>query len=417
PTKDAINTGLEEAVELSLDGEIALRHGAERLDGPLRLTLVLGPSSDPDGLAAEAAIHLSPAVSREPASASGAAGSEDGQAATAASPLSLEGCRLTAQLQGDPIRREDLAGITPERLLSILQGSLRAEAGALSSGDALLEGLQLEGELGEGQARVALAAPARLKGGNIDGNASYRGGRWELALSARDVITSRQLVRLLARISPVFALAQRAPEAVDCRFGGEVIAGGCTGSQKEMIDCLAGTGSLTVSAGSFAAPAELAPLLELLPAADRKRLTFEAFAQPFELSSGRVLNRGFQLAANDAALLIEGHTTLAGELHHNVRLDQVVGRALGRKGRKGREWQIARGILEQNPIVIEGSVDRPRLRLPSPLGGKNPLKGALDTGLDLLRKEAEERASSPEGVEGLIKEGLDLFKKKKKKKP
>lgn len=239
---------------------------------------------------------------------------------------------------------------------------------------------------GTGQG-VELELPrAALNGGLLDAHAKLAGGAWSLTLDAREVVSSEFLVEELARISPLLALARSAPASVRCLLGLEARASGNLRGP-DPLATISAEGTLRSSAGELAVTPELRPLLALLPERTQGLLAFEPYEQPFVIHESKVLNRGFQLVTAGAPIVVEGYTTLSGELHHRLRLDQAVVQALG--GRAGRrELQLLQEVLPEVTVELGGTLTAPQLHLPDVPGAHGVLEGLLRGGARLLESEA-----------------------------
>ncbi|MEM7168429.1 MAG: hypothetical protein AAF581_23485 [Planctomycetota bacterium] len=245
-----------------------------------------------------------------------------------------------------------------------------------------------------------------INAGTINGKGTLFPERWKLQTRAHDVQTSRQLIDTLALISPFFVLAKQSPAQPRVLIGCDADFEGRFDAPQ---DSLTGTGTLRTSPGDLQIAEGWESLIALIEKERKgKPVLFRAMEQAFEISDGKILNRGFELATDQGSMLVEGYTTLSGELFHDLHVDKVLAKELGDK-RDRPEYQILADALEQQSVKLRGSVSDPKLELPAVLTSPGSVIQ------EILKPGGAGQEAIKKGLDDLLQKGLDdLFKKEKK---
>ena len=314
--------------------------------------------------------------------------------------LDLKNAKVRLELRGSELSINPVK-FEPEELLAQLEGPIEVTAESIVAPDVNVGNARLHGEAKDGRIDLTLDR-TEFNDGTVEGTVAVHDGRWSTNLTAKDVVTSGELVDMLAHVSPVFVYIDRLPAELKCRVGTQGTQ--LSGTLDDPTGSLTGTGNIAISAGRIRVPPELSPLLGLLREEDRKKLDFKPFLQPFDVADGKVLNRGFNLASGASSFIVEGYTTVTGDLNHTVRLDKIVRREL--EDRVGKRELAAIEMLANDPLILQGTVAEPELILPETLRTVGRLFGF--PGSD--KKNGEKDGDAP--LEDLIKTGLDIFRKR-----
>ncbi|MGE3163553.1 MAG: hypothetical protein AB7O52_01455 [Planctomycetota bacterium] len=411
----AAGLGLEEVARPTVTLQATHTEGDARWSSFIDLSATVGPGSRSDRLSGSIALQL-----RDMAGTLPSRPRADGTATRA---VTLEPSRLDLDASvADFVPRaeaQESAGwpLDLEALASLTSG-FTLVVPALAIGDLQVSDLAGSGSVRESRAELRIER-SQLNGGSVSGSAALDRDAWQTTIHAAEILTTRDVIHGLSYISPLFAMARRSPAQLDCRIGFDADFSGAT-TLVEPLERLTATGELRTSDASFAVPAEFEPFVALLSAKDRKHLHLAGVRQPFEIREGKILNRGFELTTSEASALIEGFTSIGGELTHRVQIDRAVGKLLDGKG--GRDWAPVAAALAKQPVRIEGTIAEPRIILPELLRADTLVPSLLDAGLEVLDREtrkpdAGETKQSPEELlDKAIDKGLDsLFKKKRKK--